>query len=320
MSQISVIIPYFENHDRLERCVDAIHTQLRRDYEILIYDDASPTHRYLQAISGPSIKIHYSSQNRGPSVWRNRGIEDASGDYILFQDSDDIVLSDPRQMLLGADGPDIAVGRKKGEAPYPLMDFDLPRRVSFASDPVLAKKTAFTANLYRRDFLMQETIRFPADMHVGEDTLFLAEAFAKSANTWLTRYEIFDYVARPDSLMADRLTDVGLRCAFDLLPERLMAVLDAFPAAKGIRTHSYISRRLQQLKSLTHSTQMKDFDHYCARLATFIVQYWDPDSSADVMARYNMTWPKETSALIQRLSRGPEDSIAIIRQYLANQS
>ena len=91
---ISVIIPVYNAEKFLQNCIQSIFAQTFTDFEVILVDDGSTDgsgdlcDRY--ATSDKRIKsIHQS--NFGPGIARNKGLEKAMGDYILFIDSDDIV-------------------------------------------------------------------------------------------------------------------------------------------------------------------------------------------------------------------------------------
>jgi len=92
--KVSVIIPF---HNRLEwthEAVKSVLDQTFQDFEIILIDDGS-TQDYVQKYKATDSRIRYFRQkNKGPSSARNIGINEASGDYIAFLDSDDLFLED----------------------------------------------------------------------------------------------------------------------------------------------------------------------------------------------------------------------------------
>lgn len=96
MKTISVIIP---TYNRAHLICDAIKSVLNQDaidcsLEIIVVDDGS-TDDTRQVVSSFGGNVKYIFQNnQGPGVARNRGIDEASGDWIAFLDSDDIWLPD----------------------------------------------------------------------------------------------------------------------------------------------------------------------------------------------------------------------------------
>ena len=93
MPQFSIIIPVYRVEEYLEKCVESILAQTCQDFELLLIDDGSPDgsgaicDRY--AASHPNQVRALHQPNGGAGAARNRGIELAQGDYLLFVDGDD---------------------------------------------------------------------------------------------------------------------------------------------------------------------------------------------------------------------------------------
>lgn len=92
--KISVIIPVFNTEKYLDEAVGSILKQSLKEIEIIAVDDGSTdsSHTILDKIARSDSRVTVISQkNQGQSVARNRGISIASGKYIYFMDSDDIL-------------------------------------------------------------------------------------------------------------------------------------------------------------------------------------------------------------------------------------
>lgn len=90
--KISVIIPVYKAEEFLTRCLESILTQTYNNLEIILIDDGSPDNSGKicdeYAKKDKRIKVIHK-QNEGVSVARNIGIENSTGKYITFIDSDD---------------------------------------------------------------------------------------------------------------------------------------------------------------------------------------------------------------------------------------
>lgn len=92
MPAVSIVVPVYRVESYLEQCVDSLRSQTLRNIEILLVDDGSPD--WCGAICDayaerdPRIRVIHQ-ENAGLSAARNAGIEAASGEYIMFVDSDD---------------------------------------------------------------------------------------------------------------------------------------------------------------------------------------------------------------------------------------
>lgn len=88
----SIIIPVYKVEDYLRKCIDSILIQSFEDFEIILVNDGSPDNsasicdEYSE--NERRIKVIHKS-NEGSSAARNDGIKRATGDYLIFVDSDD---------------------------------------------------------------------------------------------------------------------------------------------------------------------------------------------------------------------------------------
>ena len=97
MNKISVIVPVFNASKTIKKCIESILNQTSPVFEIVLVNDGS-TDNSEQVIKKYKEKYdnikYYSKENSGVANTRNYGIEKATGDYILFIDSDDYIEQD----------------------------------------------------------------------------------------------------------------------------------------------------------------------------------------------------------------------------------
>lgn len=91
---VSVVVPIYNVEQYLDRCINSIVNQTYNNLEILLIDDGSPDRCPEMcdewAKKDNRIKVIHK-ENQGLGMARNTGIENATGDYICFFDSDDYV-------------------------------------------------------------------------------------------------------------------------------------------------------------------------------------------------------------------------------------
>ncbi|MDR2409276.1 MAG: glycosyltransferase, partial [Bacteroidales bacterium] len=122
MPKVSIIIPVYNVEKYLAECLDSAIGQTLRDIEIICVDDGSTDHspeildEYVKKDSRITV-LHQS--NGGPSKARNTGIDIATGEYILFLDSDDTI-----KPTLCETTTDIA-DREQSDQTYFLFDTSL---------------------------------------------------------------------------------------------------------------------------------------------------------------------------------------------------
>uniref|UniRef100_UPI003864C4B3 glycosyltransferase family 2 protein n=1 Tax=Methanobrevibacter sp. TaxID=66852 RepID=UPI003864C4B3 len=94
MCDVSVIIPVYNVEKYLKECLDSVCNQTLANIEIICVNDGSTDNSLAilneYAQKDGRIKI-ISQENQGLGAARNRGLEDASADYVYFLDSDDYI-------------------------------------------------------------------------------------------------------------------------------------------------------------------------------------------------------------------------------------
>lgn len=92
MKTVSVIIPFYNHIDWLYEAIESVLAQTYPIYEIIIVNDGSSEDmsKFLETYGNRIIYVY--QENAGPAAARNNGISRATGDYIAFEDSDDLWL------------------------------------------------------------------------------------------------------------------------------------------------------------------------------------------------------------------------------------
>ena len=94
--KLSIIIPIYNSESYLADCIDSVCTQVSRNVEIILVNDASRDEsikickRYIKKFN--FIRLINLKKNRGVSHARNIGIRSSLGEFICFLDSDDALL------------------------------------------------------------------------------------------------------------------------------------------------------------------------------------------------------------------------------------
>lgn len=97
MPEISVIVPVYKVEPYIHKCVDSILAQTFTDYELILVDDGSPDTcgNICDEYAQKDARIHViHKENGGLSDARNAGMKIASGEYVIFIDSDDYIDAD----------------------------------------------------------------------------------------------------------------------------------------------------------------------------------------------------------------------------------
>lgn len=92
MPKFSIIIPVYNVEDYIERCLKSVLNQSEKDYEIIVVNDGTKDNS-IKKIKDYPVKI-INQENKGLSAARNKGQKEATGEYLIFLDSDDYLEKD----------------------------------------------------------------------------------------------------------------------------------------------------------------------------------------------------------------------------------
>ena len=108
--KVSVILPCYNRLHSIMASINSVLTQSFADFELIVVDDGSPQDlkSVIGAITDPRLRYLRRQRNGGAAAARNTGIAAARGQFIAFQDSDDLWLPGKleRQLALFAQLPD----------------------------------------------------------------------------------------------------------------------------------------------------------------------------------------------------------------------
>jgi glycosyltransferase involved in cell wall biosynthesis len=195
---ISVIIPIYNIEPYLRECVDSVINQTHKNLEIILVDDGSsdncPHICDAYAAKDSRIKvIHQKNGGLGPA--RNSGLDIATGDYIGFVDSDDLLAPDMYEVLLGnmiaanADVSVCAFAWYYKDQPPALNDENNTFVIDLKPHPLAQAEQYYLFSacnkLYKRYIF--ETLRYPnsfsEDMYIYPQIVYNAGVFVVTGKT-----------------------------------------------------------------------------------------------------------------------------------------
>lgn len=87
MPKFSIIIPVYNVESYIKKCLDSVTRQTFSDYEVIVVNDGTKDNS-MDIVKNYPVKI-INQSNKGLSEARNNGVKHATGDYLIFLDSDD---------------------------------------------------------------------------------------------------------------------------------------------------------------------------------------------------------------------------------------
>lgn len=207
---VSVIIPVYNASLYLERCFDSLRRQTFMECEFIFVNDGSTdsSAALLERFISLDARVQVLHQdNRGVSEARNLGLSCAVGTYIGFVDADDHVATDyfERLFKVASSGLDIVVCQfSSTQEGTPIVS-----RSPFKTNVVLDRTfiaeqlvpffigneslNSCCTKLYKRSLIVDNSIKFPSGVALGEDGLFNSYCFSKAQQVIFLDYVGYHY-------------------------------------------------------------------------------------------------------------------------------
>lgn len=214
---VSVIIPVYNVKPYLERCVQSVLDQTYKDLEIILVDDGSTdgSGEMCDQLANQTHCIRVIHQeNQGLSAARNTGIREATGEYIVFLDSDDKwLIDDGLTMLLCEDGAktDLIVFKnvhiwRNGHQTF-TKDYDMDNHTDVHDAQEMFSYLVMTQQfrmsacflLVRRQLLVDNNVYFPVGI-ISEDVHWSLHLWQYAHTVTFHNMNFYGYFHRSDSL------------------------------------------------------------------------------------------------------------------------
>lgn len=214
MKLVSVIVPVYKVENYLERCVDSILAQTYKKLEVILVDDGSPDRcgaiceQYASRDARVQV-IHKT--NGGLSDARNEGVKHASGEYILFVDSDDSIAPDLIEKTeaeaerMGSDMVLFDYIRLEEDGTKEVCHAGLPEHVEMTLEkyPQILINSALSAwsKLYRKAFYVKAGHDFPKG-RLYEDLGTIPKLYLDAECIVYLKEAFYYYTIRKGSIMS----------------------------------------------------------------------------------------------------------------------
>ena len=216
---LSVIVPIYNVEQYIRPCIESVFKQdlNENDFELILVNDGTKD-RSIEMIEDIILQHDNISvidqENQGLSAARNIGLSKASGQYVLFLDSDDLLIDNTLSKLLSLTNDQIVdlliagFVKKNNEE---INKFEN----SNSTDFIIEHKTAFDyflndfnpeqcyvwRTIYRKAFLDEHELRFIPGIYF-EDVPFTTECILKAKHCIRTSLVFYIYRQREDSIVS----------------------------------------------------------------------------------------------------------------------
>ena len=295
--RVSVIVPVYNVAPYLRQCMDSIVSQTLRDIEIICVNDGSTDEspRILEEYAAKDPRIRVISQtNQSLGAARNNGFAVASGEYVIFWDSDDYFELDALEVMYGIcsernadmcicnaqdfdDQTGLDLSHNYIRKPYPETDVfcarDCPDRIFDISGMNAWNR------MVRRQLIIDHVIRYPVGPLIEDSTATMLELLLAKRIALTPKRLIHYRVNRPGSLMGDYskrangMIDGCTQC-YLRLSER--GLLDDRMIFRGF-LDKVAGLYLYTLPLYSDFDQYKEYYEKMIRSPDSLLQMWDPE-------------------------------------------
>ena len=264
MTKVTVVIPVYKVEAYLADCLDSVLGQSLKEIEVICIDDASPDGcpQILDdyAARDPRISVIHLEENMGQGNGRNLGLARASGTYVYFLDSDDMITPDAMEQLYEKAESEELDGiffdsqavyddpaLKKRYASYPACrSGNYPKEAvpGLQLFEMMIEQGEWTCyvqrQFWRREFLIREGIDNPVRVE-HEDEVFAFKAILAAGRVLYWDRDFFIRRYRADSVMTSPPAPKNFYGYF-----MDMCYMDRFAHERGISSPA-IDRNLARL-------------------------------------------------------------------------
>jgi glycosyltransferase involved in cell wall biosynthesis len=206
---ISVIVPIYNASKYLRKCIESVEFQKYLNWQLILVDDGSKDDSLSicqeYAVKDDRILV-FHQQNAGAGAARNKGIENATGEYVVFLDSDDIISEDYLYLLskhsedvVFIDIEDVDENGRSLNRKYMSQFKDYP-----IDDIIRAQMTGKlpwggVRKAVKRNLIESNNIRYTSHK-VGEEALYSFQVLDKAESVAFIPKLLYKYVQRDNSL------------------------------------------------------------------------------------------------------------------------
>lgn len=202
--KVSIIVPVYNAAQYIEEMWESLYSQTLKEIEFIFIDDCSKDNSLeilykLEKKDPDRVMIIKLDQNQGPGGARNIGISYASGDYIAFADSDDLVNEEMYQLLYSKaiegnyDIVECGYFSERRNKEMMIWNQDMEGEVNLEKRVRMIMSCGFLwSKLYKRDLLLNSGIEFITKI-AYEDVDFLTRLYCRVNSIGIVNKSLYYY-------------------------------------------------------------------------------------------------------------------------------
>jgi glycosyltransferase involved in cell wall biosynthesis len=210
MKKVSIVVPVYNREKTIKKCLDSLINQTYPNVEIIVVNNNSVdgTVKIVKELIEGNPNIHlYNCKEQGVSYARNYGIKKATGDYIMFVDSDDYCHLKICEILMEKaaemDSDIVVCGEEKRNTHGALLPPDNEKSDYHGKNPVrklLCRPASPNAKIIKLDLIKKHDVKFLEGVWIAEDLAFVAELAAYTEKIAFVEGKYYYYLPQDDSI------------------------------------------------------------------------------------------------------------------------
>lgn len=269
MKKVSVIVPVYNVENELKTCIESIISQSHENWELWLIDDGSTDKSPMlcDEYEKRDSRIHVlHKENGGVSAARNSGLQQVTGEYVLFVDSDDYLEKQALEKMV-AEAEDKTADVVLCGFFYRVMhDNSVVENVadaSFAGDNKELAKTVFAGvfekdlinppwnKLIKRSVLQENNLQFNEAYSILEDLSFSVQLLEKCSKVVIMKEALYNYVYKEQNNLVHKFHSNFFEALlfFDACMSKYSSQV-AEPEMERIRHHFFCRKTLMFLRKI----------------------------------------------------------------------
>lgn len=314
---VSVVVPVYNGEKYLRECIDSICNQSYKELEIIIINDGSndSTSKIAKQISNEDNRIIYMEhQNKGVSFSRNRGIDLATGEYIVFVDCDDTIEKEYIELLLNKitkNNLDIVTCGYIDISIYgtiKLNDFyrgnSILTKDEFINNIFKGVGGTLWGKIFRAEIIKKNKIKLNNNIFMCEDMLFVLQYAMQSKGFGAIEQSLYNYNRKNENSVSSKINFKYFNNLVDVMKE-IEKILNENKYDRQFIDY-ILSERIKKL-SLSFSIMQHDKRHRYSRKEKidninfifendYFKKYKDTFDSINIIEQILIKFIKEESA------------------------
>lgn len=284
----SIVIPAYNSEKTVKKTISTALNQTYDNIEVIVINDGSTddTKKILDEIKDNRLVI-INQENSGPSKARNNGIKKATGDFVLFVDSDDLleknIIKKVNSILLKNDYDVVLFktirieGKKKIDTFFGYDDFLLSNyEKKILIDSIYNKFLKYNdligfdgpyGKVIKKDLILDNNICFYEDIYRFEDALFCKQLYEKSEKIFFVNAIGYAYYKQSNSLCNsynEKICDivyVALMHLFDEAEDKQLFYIKAITSLSACEEQYFLNSENKKIKKII----IKEFQYMINR-------------------------------------------------------